>query len=560
MISGNVKVRIIETSDVHGCYFPYDFINQRDTKGSLARVHSFVTEQRSAIGDSNVIVVDNGDFLQGQPIAYFYNYIDTVSRHPGAEMLDFMGYDFVTLGNHDIESGHSVFDRWIRDLSQPVLGANIIDLKTSEPYVEPYAVKYVDGLRIAFIGMITPGIPGWLPENLWSGMIFEDMVETAKKWVPIIKEKENPHLIIGLFHSGRDSTKLVGSIPENQSLCVARNVPGFDAVLMGHDHSLFCDFIDNVEGAAVLAANPANNADNVIVIEIDAEIDDDDELSDLRLNAFTQPMSSYAPSNEFLERFSREKSATENFVNETVGTMDRPLYSRDAFFGPSSFMDLIHEMQLAISGAQISLGAPLSYDAIIEEGDITVADMFNLYKYENLLYTLLLSGKEIKDYLEMSYDLWINTMSDPSDHLLKINDAASNDMTHTGFVNPSYNFDSAAGLIYTVDVTKPKGEKINIISMGDGTPFEPEEMYTVAMNSYRGNGGGNLLTEGAGLSKDEIKRRLINSTDRDLRYYLMQYIKERGTVTVPPLNQWKFIPENIVYEASQRDKSLLFPE
>lgn len=556
----NVKVKLIETSDVHGNFYPYDFINRKEGGGSLARVYTLIEKAREETGDSNLIIVDNGDLLQGQPTAYYYNFIDTVSPHVAAEMLRFMGYDAVTLGNHDIETGHAVYDRWIKTLGIPVLGANITDTITGESYVLPYKVFVIDGVKIAVLGMITPGVPGWLPENLWSGLRFDDMVLTAAKWVPIIKEKENPHVIIGLFHSGRDDTKLVDGIPENQSLTVARNVEGFDAVLMGHDHSVFLDFVKNPAGHGVLAANPANNANRVIVLDIDIEVDVNNELTNLTINGDAVSTDKYEPSPEFLERFESQRKAVEDFVSREVGVVKSPMTTRDAFFGPSAFVDFIHRMQLDISGAQISMTAPLTFDATIAEGPITVADMFNLYKYENLLYTMSLTGREIKDYLEMSYDLWTNQMQNPGEHLLKVRNVESSDMTHTGFVNPSYNFDSAAGIIYTVDVTKPRGEKITIESLADGSLFDLDETYLVAVNSYRGNGGGNLLTEGAGISKEELNSRIKKSTDKDLRYYLMKYIEEAGEVDPQPLNQWKFIPEDLVAPAAVSDRELIFGE
>ena len=191
-----MKVRIIETSDVHGNFFPYDFINRQAGTGSLARVHSAVEKSLKEVGADNVILVDNGDILQGQPTAYYYNFIDTTSCHLAAEMMDFMGYDLASLGNHDIETGHEVYDRWIRTSGHPVLGANIIDTKTGRPYAEPYKIIERNGLKIAFLGLITPGIPGWLPENLWEGLRFEEMVPSARKWITYLRTYEKPDVIV----------------------------------------------------------------------------------------------------------------------------------------------------------------------------------------------------------------------------------------------------------------------------------------------------------------------------------------------------------------------------
>lgn len=128
----------------------------------------------------------------------------------------------------------------------------------------------------------------------------------------------------------------------------------------------------------------------------------------------------------------------------------------------------------------------------------------------------------------------------------------------TFFRNPSYNFDSAAGILYTVDVTRPAGQKVTILSMADGTPFDENRMYRVAVNSYRGNGGGELLTRGAGIPQEKLKDRILFSTDKDLRYYLMQYIAQRKVITPESLEQWKFIPQNWVKPAAERDYRKLF--
>ena len=260
-----------------------------------------------------------------------------------------------------------------------------------------------------------------------------------------------------------------------------------------------------------------------------------------------------------MQRFAPNMQHVQNFVSKKIGSFTETISTRPAYFGSSAFIDLIHELQLAISGADISFAAPLSYDTEIRKGDIFVNDMFNLYKYENMLYTMRLTGKEIRDALEMSYDLWTNRMKSPDDHILLFREKRREGATdRASFKNFSFNFDSAAGIIYTVDVTKPDGEKVAILSMADGTPFDMDKMYKVAVNSYRGNGGGELLTKGAGISQDELKERIIHSTDKDLRYYLMQYIEQKKVIEPRTLNQWKFIPEEWAAPASKRDYEFLF--
>ena len=550
---GEVTLKLIETSDVHGCYFPYDFIRNKPMKGSLARVSSYVKEQREKY--ENVILMDNGDILQGQPVAYYYNYMDTISEHVCAAMLNYMKYDVGTMGNHDVETGHAVYDRWVRQCNFPVLGANIVDNKTGKPYLPPYQVIEKEGVKIAILGMITPAIPSWLPEQLWSGLHFEDMEDCARKWVKIIREKENPDVLVGLFHAGPEGNKL-DNVVENGSGNVAKSVPGFDVVFMGHDHTRRYEKVVNVEGDSVLLIDPANMSK--VVSEVTFTIKKQDgKVVSKQLEGKLVNMDGYAPDADFMNIFSGAYETTMDFVSRNIGRIEHTISSKEAFFGPSAFVDLIHQLQLDITGADISFCAPLSAYAEIKKGDICVSDMFNLYKYENLLYTMKLTGKEIKDFLEMSYALWTNQMQSPDDHLMLLNEE---DNGFGRFKNPSFNFDSAAGIIYTVDVTKPQGEKIRIERMANGEPFDLNKTYRVAVNSYRGNGGGDLLTKGAGIPKTELAKRIVYSTDKDLRYYLMKRIEEVKVLDPKPLNQWKFIPEEWTVPASKRDYDILFGE
>ena len=550
---GEVTLKLIETSDVHGCYFPYDFIRNKPMKGSLARVSSYVKEQREKY--ENVILMDNGDILQGQPVAYYYNYMDTISEHVCAAMLNYMKYDVGTMGNHDVETGHAVYDRWVRQCNFPVLGANIVDNKTGKPYLPPYQVIEKEGVKIAILGMITPAIPSWLPEQLWSGLHFEDMEDCARKWVKIIREKENPDVLVGLFHAGPEGNKL-DNVVENGSGNVAKSVPGFDVVFMGHDHARRNEKVVNVEGDSVLLIDPANMSK--VVSEVTFTIKKQDgKVVSKQVEGKLVNMDGYAPDADFMNIFSGAYETTMDFVSRNIGRIEHTISSKEAFFGPSAFVDLIHQLQLDVTGADISFCAPLSAYAEIKKGDICVSDMFNLYKYENLLYTMKLTGKEIKDFLEMSYALWTNQMQSPDDHLMLLNEE---DNGFGRFKNPSFNFDSAAGIIYTVDVTKPQGEKIRIERMANGEPFDLNKTYRVAVNSYRGNGGGDLLTKGAGIPKTELAKRIVYSTDKDLRYYLMKRIEEVKVLDPRPLNQWKFIPEEWTVPASKRDYDILFGE
>lgn len=553
-----VTIRFIATSDIHGNYLPYDYIDRRPWQGGLSRVETYVKKQRAEKGKEHVVLLDNGDILQGQPTAYYYNFIDTISTHLCADALNYMQYDAATVGNHDIETGHGVYDRWVSQCKFPMLGANVIRSSTGQPYWKPYTIIERDGIRIGVLGMLTPGIPKWLPENLWSGLRFDDMVETARRWLPEMRYKGKADIIIGLFHSGVGRENASGRMNENAALQVARMVPGFDLVFCGHDHREADRRILNVRGDSVLVLNPAANGMNVAQADITVKIKKDKVVSK-KVEGTLVRVADLQPDADYMAAFSRQAKAVEGFVGEKVGENDTELTTRGAYFGSTAFIDFIHELQMRIGKAEISFCAPLAFDAKIAKGSIYMSDMFNLYKYENQLYVMNLTGQEIKDYLEFSYAGWTVQMTSPNDHLIRFREGAERlPDAWQRLATPSFNFDSGAGLIYTVDVTKPVGEKVSIKSMADGTAFDLKRTYRVAVNSYRGGGGGDLLTKGAGIAKADLVKRIVWATDKDLRYYLIQEIRRQGTIHPRALNQWKFIPEDWAAQAAKRDSVILF--
>ncbi|KGI61462.1 bifunctional UDP-sugar hydrolase/5'-nucleotidase [Prevotella sp. S7 MS 2] len=551
-----INIRVIETSDVHGSFFPYDFINRKPKAGTLARVSSYVNSLRKDYGN-NVVLLDNGDILQGQPTCYYYNYIATQERNVAADIINYMKYDAESVGNHDVETGHAVYDKWIKEINCPMLGCNIIDTKTQKPYVKPYTILNKDGVKIAIIGMLTPAIPSWLSKNLWSELYFEDMVVSARKWVKTVQDTEHPDIIIGLFHSGKDNGIKTDEYEENASHRVAKEVPGFDLILFGHDHTRSNETIQNVAGKPVVCLDPANNAITVADAEITVTLNKKGKMIDKKVVGKLVDMINQPVDEAYMAYFKDHIDKVNTFVNREIGSFKNTIYTRDSYFGSSAFTDLILNLQLQITGADVAFNAPLAFDASIKAGTLHVSDMFNLYRFENQLYVMRLTGEEIRKHLEMSYDQWVNTMKSPNDHLLLLADTKG-DQQRLGFKNFTFNFDSAAGIIYEVDVTKPDGQKVRIISMADGRPFKENEWYKVAINSYRGNGGGELLTRGAGIPRDSLESRIVWRSEKDQRYYLMKEIEKTKVMDPKPNNNWKFIPEAWTREAAKRDSMLLF--
>ena len=552
------------TTDVHGSLFDYDLKKDAPTANSLAGVAGYLKQAHSN-GKQNYILLDGGDFLQGQPTNYYFNFIDTARTNIVAEIMNELGYDAAAVGNHDIEAGHPVYDKVARELQFPWLAANALNVKTGEPYFQPYTVLERNGLKIAILGMITPGIPKWLPNHLWSGLEFADMIETAHKWVPLIREREKPDLLIGLFHAGynynyagenKDTPR-----NENATMLVAQQVDGFDIIVSGHDHQEKIEEITNDAGHQVLIVDAYSHARALGKITV--QLTRNGKQYDKTYTVELIDPAKVPHDSAYIRKFAPVLDEVKNYINTPIGEFTETLYGREGLFGPSAFTDFIHNAQLRTTGADLSFSTVLQKDARIEKGKITIRDMFNLYKYENGLYTMKFSGEEIDKYLEYAYDLQYNTMKSEMDHLMKFKTNEKGELIRNPHGDYSlstdyFNYSCAAGIKYTVDVSKEAGNRVEIHSLSDGRPFHTDSTYTVAINSYRGNGGGGHLTLGIGLTKEEINNRIVKICSKDVRYYITQYIKAKQVLTPQCRNDWKVIPEKWFQSGKARDLKLIF--
>ena len=560
-----IRLKVIETSDVHGHFFPYDFMEKKPLKGTLSRANTYINRQRQEYGD-RLLLIDNGDILQGQPCVYWSNYVMPENENLAAQVINYMKYDAETVGNHDIEPGHKVYDKWIREVRCPLLGANIVkeEYKNGEANpqsvytgLKPYSVHYKEGVKIVVLGMLTPAIPNWLNKSVWKGIEFEEMTSCARKWIKYIKENEHPDLIFGLFHSGLNGGIKTDEYEEDATESVAREVPGFDVIFFGHDHQVHNEWITCKDGRRVLCIDPSCYVSNVAEAEIELTYMDG-RLTNKNIRGNIVSVRDEEVDEQMVARFQPAIDVIKQYVDRRIGRFEHAIYTRESFFGNAAFTDLIHNLQLKISKADISLNAPLSFNTIIQAGDVTQGDMFKLYRFENQLFVLRMTGEEIRKHLEFSYDMWTSTMTSPDDHALRLNDASKDDQQRTGFQYYTFNFDSACGIDYEVDLTKPNGQKVRIMQMSDGQPFDEKRWYKVVMNSYRANGGGELLTRGAGIPKDSLESRVLFHSELDQRYYLTQEIERMGTVDPQPNHNWRFIPEEWAKPALRRDSLLLF--
>jgi 2',3'-cyclic-nucleotide 2'-phosphodiesterase/3'-nucleotidase len=336
-------------------------------------------------------------------------------------------------------------------------------------------------------------------------------------------------------------------------------------VFVGHDHAGWNFKTVNTNNDSVLILGPLSRARTVAVASVTMSLDS-------TLNKWTKEnimgdiveIVKYRPDNHFMSKFMMSLSIIGNYVAKPLGVITKSISSKASIFGPSKFIDLIHTFQLETTDAEISFVSPLSFNSEIDSGWIYVRDMFKLYRYENFLYKMELTGQEIKDYLEYSFAGWFNLMENEDDHLLNFKKGEEGNLIYSERTSSPmlaqryYNFSSAAGIKYTVDVTKPDGERVNIKSLSNGSPFKLNENYKVAINSYRGNGGGGHLTKGAGIPKEDLSTRVITSTDKDLRFYMMKWIEKKKKITPKIIGNWKVVPDNYWKTGEEKDYKILY--
>ncbi|MBE6340568.1 MAG: bifunctional metallophosphatase/5'-nucleotidase [Bacteroidales bacterium] len=537
-------IKVLFTTDVHGALFPYNYVSGTESDNSMAKIFTFVDSVRTV--DPNVILLDGGDMLQGSPVVYYYNNVDTASMNIVPRIYNYMKYDAVCIGNHDIEAGHKVYDKVVSQFEAPVLGANAVK-SDGTPYFKPYTIVERAGKRIAVIGLVTPYIPHWLTENFWSGMEFTDMVESAKFWVKEVREKEKPDCIIGLFHSGFDYTYGGFDIDtyknENASQIVALRVAGFDLVLCGHDHKLYNEVVTDPEGHKVHVLDAGTACRNIGQATITFNGNERPSCSCELISVKNK-----RPSEKYCQEFKVQQTAVYAYSKKVVGKLQNDIRTYESLFGPSALSEIVHSTMLKATGAQISITAPLLVNVTIPKGELTVGGMFNIYRYENILTTMSLTGLELKKLLEYSYDMWVSN-PDKTGHILRLN--KRNRLEHK-----YYNLDSAAGIRYTVDPYKPVGSRVEILSLEDGTPFDLNKTYSVAVNGYRANGGGGHFDEGVGLTMEQTKARITNYIEEDLRGLIMKELMKQGTIDIKPRNNWNFVPSDKVSKYIEADKKL----
>jgi 2',3'-cyclic-nucleotide 2'-phosphodiesterase/3'-nucleotidase len=551
---GEYRIKIYATNDLHGRFFDSLFVAKDSTQThpySLGSIAAAIKGIRQSEGEENVILLDVGDHLQGDNMVFYYNFVDTLSSHIFSKVVNYLDYDAVVVGNHDIEAGHAVYDKLVGEMEMPYLAANAVRVNDGKPYFKPYTIIERHGLKIAVIGMTNPNIPNWLSKHLWEGMEFLPIEDNLQYWVDYLKKNESPNVVIAALHSG------VGFLEtptiENASRFVAKNIDGLDIVFAAHDHKVTREFIEN-NGKKVLLLEGGSRGAFLSAAYLDIVVRDG-EVTSLVIDGETLDMSDVSPDQDYSNHFREEFLTVKSFTNAVVGKLLNDISTKDAYFGSSSFIDLIHSVQLEVSGADVSFAAPLSFAISKKAGELKYQDLLDIYPYENQLYVISMSGNEIKNYLEYSYSKWVNKYPSPTGHMLQIKTDGTGERGK--FNNIYFNFDAAADLVYEVDITKGNGKRITILSMADGSAFDFDKRYSVALSSYRASGGGDMLLMGAGIDKHEVEERFL-AKHADIRSLMYEKLTKEGSLEAKKLDNWKFVPVDLVNKLKEYDYKVLF--
>ncbi len=533
---GTVTVRVVSTSDIHGRIFQEDCLTGQDREGSMAKLSTFLNGQRKEY--RNVIYLDAGDMLQGS-VDVFQDVTAQYDRPSlAAEAFNILGCYATVLGNHDFSVGVPSYDRFFRTIKCPVLGANVY-YETPGDFLPPYRMYETKGVKIAILGMSTPLSNIQQPKDRRE-LDVADMVETAKYWMPILKEKKEADVVIGLFHSGYDGGRNEEGVTENAVRRILNEVPGFNLILYGHDHRARCLKTVDCNGDSVLLLNTGPFMTNAGVATISVTRGDKLEV---KVDGELVNITDQEPDRKFMKRLSGWFDDVKEYSDSVVGVLAQPLEANSVLWDRSTQMDFIHSIQMRFDGADVSLASPGSERLYFPAGDITIRDMFELYSSDNFMVSVMMKGSEILKVLENSASQFYNTVSDGNGGLLKSRRRQLSNLV------------TAAGIRYEIDVTKPDGKRVSIISMSDGTPFDPDRMYRTTINAHQYFG--TSLPRLIGVTPAEFRSRLNSSSPADIRFYMITAIalshETDQKYVVNRMTDWSLVPRDIVSDCLAKD-------
>ena len=582
--ANQAHLRIMETTDIHVAVYPYDYYaDAPDDKLGLSRTASIIDKIRAEAGNS--MLIDNGDFLQGNPLGDFIAYergMNNGDVHPVIKAMNTLGYDCGTLGNHEFNYGLDYLFKVTKGANFPYVCANLTkgqlaeDARKDDLFLKPYMIiekKVKDGsgtestIKVGFIGFVPPQIMVWDSKNLEGKANTRDIVQAAKAWVPEMKE-EGADIIIALSHSGIDGAGEKERM-ENASLYLA-GVEGIDAIFTGHQHLVFPGpkTWDGIAGAdpvkGTLQGKPAvmggfwGSHLGLIDLLIEKDggnwkiVDFTTEARGIYHRKEKKVIPDVSDKKEIIDSIKEEHEATLAYIRRPVGKTSAPLYSYFALVADDPSVQIVSQAQLwyvkdlmAKSEYKdlpiLSAAAPFKaggrggaeYYTDVPVGAVAIKNVADLYLYPNTLRAVVITGEQVKNWLEMSAGIFNHIEPGAKDAILINPDF------------PSYNYDVIDGVTYQIDLSqKPKYDKDgNVINAEssriqnlsyDGKPIDPAKQFVVATNNYRAGGGGNFPD-----IKDDKVVLVAPDTNRDV---LVRYIISEGTINPSADDNWTFKP------------------
>jgi 2',3'-cyclic-nucleotide 2'-phosphodiesterase/3'-nucleotidase len=375
---------------------------------------------------------------------------------------------------------------------------------------------------VGILGLTTPGVPTWENKPNYAGLEFHEPLPEAKKWVPVLRDKERADVVVIAMHMGVEEDLRTGKLNpgsvlnENQAVTIARQVPGVDVIFMGHTHrdvpDLFINgvlltqanhwgrhlaradlYLDKVGDRWRIAARSARS------IPVDDKVEADAEIATLA------------------EPYHKE---TQAWLSTAIGESAAELTATEARFKDTAILDLIQRVQMDVGKADVSMAAVFNLQARIPKGQVTVREMAGLYVYENTLVVLEVTGQQVRDALEHSAKYF--RPYEEGKTLVELIDEKI----------PAYNFDIAEGVTYEINLRKPFGERIEKL-MFQGKPLAPNQKVHLATNNYRVNGGG-----GYTMYKNAP---VVYRSGEEIRELIIDWVERNKTIPVEPTNNWKIV-------------------
>ncbi|MGW2949096.1 bifunctional metallophosphatase/5'-nucleotidase [Streptomyces eurythermus] len=504
------SLTVMGTTDLHGHVFNWDYFKDAeysDKAGNamgLARIATLVNQVREEKGRRNTLLLDAGDTIQGTPLTYYYAKVDPITAkggpvHPMARAMNAIGYDAAALGNHEFNYGIETLRTFEDQLDFPLLGANAVDARSLRPAFPPYFMKtfHVPGakpVKVAVLGLTNPGIAIWDKAYVQGKLAFPGLEEQAAKWVPKLRSM-GADVVVVSAHSGTSGTSSYGDqVPyvENAAAEVARKVPGIDAILVGHAHVEIPELkvVNEQTGKTVVLSEPLCYAERLTLFDIELEFRKG-RWEVESVSASLRDSRTVADAPEITRLLAGQHKKVVAYVNQVVGRATETLTTVEARYKDAPIIDLITKVQedvvkAALAGTEyaslpvLAQASPFSRTSEIPAGDVTIRDLSSLYVYDNTLVAKLLTGAQLRAYLEYSAEYYVQTAPGAAVDVEKLTNAGG---------RPDYNYDYVSGLSYDIDIAQPAGSRIRNLTFG-GAPLDDARQFVLAVNNYRANGGG----------------------------------------------------------------------